>query len=117
MGLNKKILGFLVLIVSLFLLAGCGGSSSPKKSGTVPVQHIGSMAPELFLTFIFSLNMPQNYGSLDAITSAQEDAWKSAWYDLWNKLIPNFRYPFNMTRFTMTSPVLTGRHSASQDCS
>ncbi len=96
MRLNKKILVFLILIVSLFLLAGCGGSSSSKKSGIVPVQHIGSMVPELFLTFIFSLNMPQNYGSLDAITSAQEDAWKSAWYDLWNKLSPNFRYPFNM---------------------
>jgi pimeloyl-ACP methyl ester carboxylesterase len=96
MRLNKKILGFLVLIVFLFLLTGCGDSSSSKKSGTVPVQHIGSMAPELFLTFIFSLNMPQHYGSLDAIISAHEDDWKSAWYDLWNKLIPNFRYPFNM---------------------
>jgi pimeloyl-ACP methyl ester carboxylesterase len=112
MRLNKKILGFLVLIVSLFLLAGCGGSSSPKKSGTVPVQHIGSMATELFLTFIFSLNMPQHYGSLDAIIPAHEDAWKSAWYDLWNKLIPNFRYPFNMYKiyYDITRPDGTVQH-------
>jgi hypothetical protein len=107
MRLNKKIPGFLVLIISLFLLAGCGdSSSSSKESGAVPVKHIGGMAPALFSTFIFGLDMPQNYGSLDAITSSQEDAWKSAWYDLWDKLIPNFRYPFNMYRiyYDVTRP-------------
>jgi hypothetical protein len=96
MRLNKTLLGIFILLVSLFLLAGCGGSSSPKQSGAASVQHIGSMAPDIFSTFILSLNMPQTYGSLDAITAAREDAWKSAWYDLWTKLIPNFRYPFNM---------------------
>jgi pimeloyl-ACP methyl ester carboxylesterase len=112
MRLKKIMHIFLILIVSLFLLAGCGDSSSSKKSGTVPLKHIGSMASELFLTFIFSLNMPQNYGSLDAITSAQEDAWKSAWYDLWNKLMPNFRYPFNMYKiyYDMTLPDGTVQH-------
>lgn len=112
MRLNKILLGFLVLIVSVFLLAGCGGSSSPKKSGKVTVQHIGSMASELFLTFIFSLNMPQNYGSLDAITSPQEDVWKSAWYDLWDKLKSNFKYPFNMYKIycDITRPDVTVQH-------
>ncbi len=112
MRLNKILLGFLVLIVSLFLLAGCGGSSSSKESGSVPVQHIGSMAAELFSTYIFSLNMPQKYGSLDAITAAQEGAWKSAWYDLWNKLIPNFKYPFNMYKiyYDITRPDGTVQH-------
>jgi uncharacterized lipoprotein YajG len=97
MRVNKILLAIFVLLVSLFLLAGCGGSSSSNQSGIAPVQYIGSMASEVFSTFILSLNMPQTYGSLAAITAAQEDAWKSAWYDLWNKLIPNFKYPFNMS--------------------
>lgn len=112
MRLNKTLLGIFVLLVSLFLLAGCGDSSSSKQSGIVSVQHIGSMAPDLFSTFIFSLNMPQTYGSLDAITAAQEDAWQLAWYDLWNKLIPNFKYPFNMYKiyYDITRPDGTVQH-------
>ncbi len=112
MRVNKILLAIFVLLVSLFLLAGCGGSSSSNQSGIAPVQYIGSMASEAFSTFILSLNMPQTYGSLAAITAAQEDAWESAWYDLWNKLIPNFKYPFNMYKifYDITRPDGTVQH-------
>jgi pimeloyl-ACP methyl ester carboxylesterase len=112
MRVNKILSGIFVVLVSLFLLAGCGKSSSSTQSGTSPVQHIGGMASELFSTFILSLNMPQTYGSLGALTAAKADAWKSAWYDLWNKLIPNFRYPFNTYKiyYDITRPDDTVQH-------
>jgi len=110
---NNKLLAIFVFLVSLSLLAGCGGgSSSSSQLGNAPVQYIGSMASEAFSTFILSLNMPQTYGSLAAITAAQEDAWKSAWSNLWSKLIPNFKYPFNMYKiyYDLTRPDGTVQH-------
>jgi pimeloyl-ACP methyl ester carboxylesterase len=112
MRVNKILFAIFVLLVFLFLLAGCGGSSSSNQSEIAPVQYIGSMTFEEFSTYILSLNMPQTYGSLAAITAAQGDAWQSAWYDLWNELIPNFKYPFNRYKilYDITRPDGTVQH-------